>query len=85
MTAEGITAPLPVESGGKTLKRVAVANPLSRGGHTQVAVFGAFSKNGGRRGGCVLFGHKASLTRQQQLQRLIARVDGECVVRLSWV
>ena len=34
VTAEGITAPLPVESGGKTLKRVAVENPLSRGGHT---------------------------------------------------
>ena len=28
-----------------------------------------FSKTGGRRGGCVLFGHTASLTRQQQLQR----------------
>ena len=44
-------------------------NPLSRGGHTQVAVFGAFSKNGGKRDGCVLFGHRASLARQQQLQR----------------
>ena len=30
-------------------------NPLSRGGHTQVAVVGAFSKSGGRLGGCVLF------------------------------
>ena len=36
--------PLRVESGGKTVKRVAVENPLSRGGHTQVAVVGAFSK-----------------------------------------
>ena len=26
----------------------------SRGGHTQVAGSGAFSKTGGRRGGCVL-------------------------------
>ena len=34
--------PLHVESGGKTVKRVAVENPLSRGGHTQIAVFGAF-------------------------------------------
>ena len=44
-------------------------NPWSRGGHTQVAGSGAFSKTGGRRGGCVLFGHKASLARLQQLQR----------------
>ena len=44
-------------------------NPLSRGGHTQVAGSGAFSKTGGRRGGCVLFGHRASLARLQQLQR----------------
>ena len=55
--------------GGKSVKEVAVENPLSRGGHTQIAVFGAFSKNGGRRDGCVLFGHRASLARQQQLQR----------------
>ena len=42
--------PLLVESGGKTGKRVAVENPLSRGGHTQVAGFGAFSQiNGGGR------------------------------------
>ena len=27
--------PLRVESGGKTVKRVAVENPLSRGGHTR--------------------------------------------------
>ena len=44
-------------------------NPLSRGGHTQVAAFGAFSKTGGRRGGCVLFGHRASRAQPQQLQR----------------
>ena len=54
---------------GKSVKEVAVENPLSRGGHTQVAVVGAFSKNGGKRDGCVLFGHRASLARQQQLQR----------------
>ena len=39
----GCRVPLRVESGGKTVKRVAVENPLSRGGHTQVAGFGAFS------------------------------------------
>ena len=45
-------------------------NPLSRGGHTQVAAFGAFSKTGGRRGGCVLFGHRASRAQPQQLSLL---------------
>ena len=30
----GCRVPLRVESGGKTVKRVAVENPLSRGGHT---------------------------------------------------
>ena len=51
------------------MEGVAVENPLSRGGHTQVAAFGAFSKTGGRRGGCVLFGHRASRAQPQQLQR----------------
>ena len=41
------------------VKQVAVdvmkGNPLTRGRHTQVAVVGAFSKTGGRLGGCVLF------------------------------
>ena len=44
-------APLHVKGGGKSVKEVAVenplSNPLSRGGHTQIAGFGAFSKNGG--------------------------------------
>ena len=35
------------KGGGKTVEGVAVENPLSRGGHTQVAAFGAFSKTGG--------------------------------------
>ena len=65
----GCRVPLHVKVRGKSVKEVAVENPLSRGGHTQVAVFGAFSKNGGKRDGCVLFGHRASLARQQQLQR----------------
>ena len=51
--------------GGELAER----NPLPRGGHTQVAVVGAFSKTGCRRGGCVRFGHKATLARRQQLQR----------------
>ena len=36
--------PLHVKGGGKSVKEVAEENPLSRGGHTQVAGFGAFSQ-----------------------------------------
>ena len=48
---------------------VAVENPLSRGGHTQVAAFGAFSKTGGRRDSHAPFGHIGSRVRPQQRQR----------------
>ena len=39
--------PLHGKVGGKTVKEMAVENPSSRGGHTQIAGFGAFAKNGG--------------------------------------
>ena len=61
--------PLRVKVCGKLVKEVAVEDPLPRGGHTQIAGVGAFSKNGGRLVGCVLFGHKASLAQRQQHQR----------------
>ena len=44
MAREGAAMPLHVKGGGKSVKEVAVENPLSRGGHTQVAVVGAFFK-----------------------------------------
>ena len=45
-----LPCPLHGKVGGKSVKEVAVENPLSRGGHThntQIAGFGAFAKNGG--------------------------------------
>ena len=64
-----LPCPLHVKAGGKTVKEVAVET-LCPGVDTHRSPSSAlFSKNGGRRGGCVLFGHKVALTRQQQLQR----------------
>ena len=44
-TCNGTPAPCVWKIVEKSVKEVAVENPLSRGGHTQVAAFGAFFKN----------------------------------------